>query len=691
MREGIGFEAFRFLRQVVDMDPNLIFAKDRQGRFVFANQSVADAYGTTISDLLGRTDADFNPSAAEVEHYRQDDLEVMDSGFDKFIPEEQVSDRFGQTRWFQTVKRAIRSPEGTVDHVLGVSVDITHRKRVENSLRRRTERLAQEQAALLELARAEHSGNQEAFAHICMIAARMLDVARVSIWRFDDQEAVRVYLHDERRPASPQSVTAEVRLLFADYPEFFTALRDERTIWTENAAADPRTASLMAGPLRSMGISSFLAVPLHLDGKLAGVMVNAHLGPPRRWTLEEQSFAASIADFVPLALEADRRRVVERQFVEAQKMEAVGLLAGGLAHDFNNLLTAILGFVSVAKRRIEPQHPVVGIIDRIEAACGRAGGMTRQLLAFSKHQSFEIESLDVNLVVSELSRLLTRVIHEDIELIVECSRQPLVVRADRTQLDQVLLNLCTNACHAMPHGGQLRVITDRVEIGEHSLGHPDALPGTYLRLSVIDTGVGIEPDVLQRIWEPFFTTKEEGTGLGLATVYAIVRRLNGYVAVESEPGRGTRFDIHLPLTAAPIQAMAPEPAELLSGRETLLFVDDEPMLRELIGEGLSLFGYRLLCAGDGSEALELFRQHGADINLAVVDMVMPELSGPALCRQLMQLKPDLPILLMSGHASDRDEDGSLPMIAKPFKVPALARRIRQLLDVARGRGTVAAR
>jgi PAS domain S-box-containing protein len=678
MGDDFNEAAFRFLRQVVDLDPNLIFAKDRKGRFVFANQAVADAYGTTIGELIGRTDADFNPNAAEVDHYLHDDNEVMDLGVDKFIPEEQVTDRSRRTRWFQTAKRAIRSANGSIEHVLGVSVDITVRKRIEDDLRRRSQRLFEEQTALLDLARLESSSLPEALAQIANVSARILDVARVSIWQFDDHQATRVHVHCAEAPGE---VAPPVSIAFADHPELFTVLEQHRTITIEDAHNDPRTKAMMLGPASGLGIASFLTVPLRLDGKLFGVVVNAHVGAPRRWTLEEESFAAAVADFVPLAFEADRRRSMEGQLVQAQKMEAVGLLAGGLAHDFNNLLTAILGFVSLAKMQLPDDHPVASLVDRIESACGRAGGMTRQLLAFSKHNFVEIESLDANAIVRELSRILGRVVNEDIQLTVDCSPEQLVVRADRTQLDQVIINLCTNACHAMPDGGQLRLVTERVAVNEASVRHPDAPPGPYLRLSVADSGIGIEPAHLERIWEPFFTTKEEGTGLGLATVYAVVRRLNGFINVESERGRGTRFEVYLPLAATGVQPTAPEPIAALGGGETILLVDDEPMLRELVGDGLSLYGYRVLCAASGEEAIELFRQRGDEIALAVVDVVMPQMSGPTLSRRLLQEWPGTPILLMSGHAPEKlvEDARTLPTIAKPFKVPALAQRIRALL------------
>jgi len=331
--------------------------------------------------------------------------------------------------------------------------------------------------------------------------------------------------------------------------------------------------------------------------------------------------------------------------------------------------------------QLPDDHPVASLVDRIESACGRAGGMTRQLLAFSKHNFVEIESLDANAIVRELSRILGRVVNEDIQLTVDCSPEQLVVRADRTQLDQVIINLCTNACHAMPDGGQLRLVTERVAVNEASVRHPDAPPGPYLRLSVADSGIGIEPAHLERIWEPFFTTKEEGTGLGLATVYAVVRRLNGFINVESERGRGTRFEVYLPLAATGVQPTAPEPIQALGGGETILLVDDEPMLRELVGDGLSLYGYRVLCAASGEEAIELFRQRGDEIALAVVDVVMPQMSGPTLSRRLLQEWPGTPILLMSGHAPEKlvEDARTLPTIAKPFKVPALAQRIRALL------------
>jgi CheY-like chemotaxis protein len=212
-----------------------------------------------------------------------------------------------------------------------------------------------------------------------------------------------------------------------------------------------------------------------------------------------------------------------------------------------------------------------------------------------------------------------------------------------------------------------------------------------VRLSVADTGMGMDPTIVERIWEPFFTTKAEGTGLGLATVYAIVRRLNGFITVESEPGTGTRFEVYLPLAATGVQPVAPEPIEAIGGGETILLVDDEAMLRELVGDGLSLFGYRMLCASGGEEAIEIVRRRGSEIALAVVDLVMPQMSGPALCRRLAELRPGMPILLMSGHAPEKmiDEARMLPVIAKPFKVPALAQRIRRLLGEAHGRAEIA--
>jgi CheY-like chemotaxis protein len=260
-----------------------------------------------------------------------------------------------------------------------------------------------------------------------------------------------------------------------------------------------------------------------------------------------------------------------------------------------------------------------------------------------------------------------------------------MVRADRTQLDQVLINLCTNAFHAMPHGGRLCITTEQLQFDQTP--HLQARPGPYLRLSVSDTGVGIAPDFLERIWEPFFTTKKEGTGLGLATVYAIIRRHNGFVTVTSELARGSRFDVHLPLSPVAHKPVQADPLESLGGKETILLVDDEPMLRELIGEGLSTYGYQVLGASDGDQALELFRRKRGEIDLAVVDVVMPQMSGPVLCSQLLREQPDLKLLLMSGHAPEEllDEAAVFPVIPKPFKVPALARRIRQLLAMVPGR------
>jgi PAS domain S-box-containing protein len=397
---------------------------------------------------------------------------------------------------------------------------------------------------------------------------------------------------------------------------------------------------------------------------------------------------------VPMGLEmivedVTERRLLEEQFRQAQKMEAVGQLAGGIAHDFNNLLTAISGYADLLRVRTPPEDPRRGYVEEIGAAADRASALTRQLLAFSRRQILEPRVVNVEEMVRNVERMLRRIIGEDIELETRLTARG-SVRADVSQLEQVLLNLAVNARDAMPEGGKLLIEADDVEVhGGQELQRPGRgpmPPGSYVRLAVSDTGIGMDRSALSHIFEPFFTTKEpgKGTGLGLATVYGIVKQSEGFIWVSSEPGRGARFDVYLPRVSEPAEAARTAPArENLGGRETILLVEDEERVRFIVSEMLEWYGYTVLRAPGAAEAVTLARSHPGPIHLLLTDVVMPRLSGRALRDELSTYRPRVPVLYMSGYAGeDRTRDlltNGAAFLAKPFTAAALARKVREVL------------
>lgn len=376
----------------------------------------------------------------------------------------------------------------------------------------------------------------------------------------------------------------------------------------------------------------------------------------------------------------------EQQFFEAQKMEAVGRLAGGVAHDFNNVLTAILGYVDVLGETLSPGDTRREDVEEIRLAAQRAAGLTRQLLAFSRHQVLEPRILSPDEVLGTLDRMLGRLIGEDVHLVMARPEQSGNVLADAVQLEQVIINLAVNARDAMPRGGTLTISSADVTIRDH-----DTIPaGEYVMLSVTDNGEGIPPDAVARIFEPFFTTKEKGkgTGLGLSTVYGIVKQFNGHIDVISAVGQGTTFRVYLPRVEGPAESRVPHgPAiapELLSGSETILLAEDEEQLRKLYATLLSRLGYRVLETTTAEEALAIGIEHLRAIDLVISDVVMPGISGPELAHRLQELRPDLPVMLISGYTAEvlKPHDLNHPgrtFLQKPFEPIDLARRVRAML------------
>jgi len=392
-----------------------------------------------------------------------------------------------------------------------------------------------------------------------------------------------------------------------------------------------------------------------------------------------------------VARDVTERKLLEAQLRHAQKMEAVGRLAGGLAHDFNNLLTGVIGYAEFLLEDMGPHDSRRHEIQQIARAGRLAAGLTRQLLAFSRGQMRQPVVFDLNAAIVDLAKFLPRLLGEDVEMKFAAASEPAYVKVDPIAIKQVIMNLAINARDAMPGGGTLTIETANVELDEAGAArHADVKPGSYVMLAVSDTGTGMDPETRARIFEPFFTTKEQdvGTGLGLSTAYGIIKQSGGHIDVDTAIGKGTTFRIYLPRSRRGPGAASPQEAvpEVRGGSETILVVEDEEVVRGLARRALERYGYRVLVAADGEQALRLARQHPGRIHLLLADVVMPRISGPELAARLADFRPGIRVLFMSGHAvltGGQQEwlPTSAPLLGKPFTARALAGKVREVLDL----------
>ncbi|MGC2185356.1 MAG: response regulator [Terriglobales bacterium] len=402
--------------------------------------------------------------------------------------------------------------------------------------------------------------------------------------------------------------------------------------------------------------------------------------------------AGRITHFISNDRDITERRRLENQLQQAQKMDAIGRLAGGVAHDFNNLLMVISSYAELMLDSLAPQHPLRRNVDEIQKASRSAADLTRQLLAFGRKQMQSLQLLDLNRIIADINKMLPRLIGEDIELVFVPGEKLAKVKADPVQIEQIVMNLAANARDAMPKGGRLVIETASLQLDDAYIQqHSIVPPGSYVLLTVTDSGSGIAPEHLSHIFEPFYTTKEEGkgTGLGLATVYGIVKQNSGFIWVYSEPGMGTTFKIYLPQTRQAKLALQPPVAIEGSPRgcETLLLAEDEAAVRQSTHEFLSLSGYIVLEAKNGTEALALARAYNGVIDLMVTDVVMPQMGGARLAGELASDRPDMKVLFVSGYAETTFQhhgaiDVTTRFLQKPFSLKTLARKIREVLDEA---------
>lgn len=600
----------------------------------------------------------------------------------------------GQERVVQGIGRVERNEAGEIIAVYGTGQDITERKRAEEEIRKRNRELA----LLNRVIAATAIGNeaQTALETVCRELALAFQVPQAAAALFDDERSEAVVVAEY--VTSGRTLSLGERIPMTGSPGMEHLLTKMSPFIIADAQSGTRQAPIQ-DVFRQRGANSLLLVPLIVQGEVVGSL-GLETAEPRAFTDDEVTLARRVAEQVSGVLARarleDERRQLEEQFYQAQKMEAVGRLAGGIAHDFNNLMTVIHLSSRLLERRLVPEDPLRPHVLRIQEAGKRATNLTRQLLAFSRREMIEPQVVDLNQLLGDLERMLQRLISEDVVLTMNLMADLWAVKIDPTQVEQVVVNLAVNSRDALPGGGELTIETQNVVLdATYADQYLEVDPGEYAVLLVTDNGAGMDDEVKSHLFEPFYTTKErgKGTGLGLATVFGIVKQNGGHIGVDSQVGVGTTFKIYLPRYTeelpSPVTDGDHEPTdgdqEPTRGSETLLLVEDEEAVRELTRDILMAQGYDVLTAEDGIDALHVAQAHKAPIHILVTDVVMPRMSGRALADQLKATHHDMRVLYISGYTDDAIVhhgvlDEAVHFLSKPFEVEELARKVRDVLD-----------
>jgi PAS domain S-box-containing protein len=670
---------------------------------------------TIVQDMLLKY---ANPRLAEVTGYTVEEL--VDTPFTHYVhPDElpKVIDRYERRMAGEDVtpvyETAIKHRDGSridVEFNAGIITyqersadlviirDITGRKRAEEALRLRIEQLdalsraSQAVTASLEL--------DQVLAQIVPLASQVSASDYSSVVLVD--ESGRMGQSAENVPGVP-AIKYRVRdegltswIVRSHQAAVIDEIGEDGSVTPDPGEGAPRFANPL---IVKAGVKSLAGVPLMVKDRLLGVLYLHSLRPGAFHG--QLPLLTAFANQVAIAIENARlhealeqeltgRKRLEEQLLQAQKMEAVGRLAGGVAHDFNNVLTAITGYADLLLMNLGDLDPWRKDVEEIKKAADRASTLTHQLLAFSRKQVLQPRVLNLNAVVANMEKMLRRLIREDIDLVAVLDPALGNVKADPGQTEQVIMNLAVNARDAMPQGGKLTIETMNVYLDEdYARQHVDVQPGPYVMLAVSDTGIGMNEETLSYIFEPFFTTKEkdEGTGLGLSTVYGIVKQSGGHIWVYSEPGQGTTFKVYLPQVEEVIELLEPSsvPTELPQGSETVLLVENADIVRGLAHRVLLQNGYTVLEARHGEEAFLICEQHEGPIHLLVTDVVMPGMSGRELAERLTTSYPETKVLYMSGHTDNAIVrhgvlEPDIAFLQKPFTPDVLARKVREVLD-----------
>ncbi len=519
----------------------------------------------------------------------------------------------------------------------------------------------------------------ECIAHITETAAQMVAVERASVWFYDE---TRSHIECSDLFLASQSIHQKPGILKAkDFPEYFEAMRQARIIDAVDAHKDARTAEFSGSYLLQHHIGAMLDAPIRFRGETCGVICLEHVGDTRDWTRNEKAFISTLTDVLALAMEQwqhqhslQEHARLELKMLESQKLESLGVLAGGIAHDLNNMLTPILSRASLAALKLGSNHPAIGDVVAIEQAAIRAGDIIKQLLAYAGRTPNQKRPVNINRVVREMTELLKHTISSHAEIKYELSRHKLVALADPGQIQQVVLNLITNASDAVASKrGTILLRTKLID------------QGRSISLEVIDNGCGMDQKTQASIFDPFFTTKADGHGLGLAAVMGIVEGHGGSLHVTSEPNVGTEIRLVLPLVTESEQIEVKDSHGVIvdSEKGTILIIDDDALIRECALVSLEYFGYQALEAESGSKGLQLFNEHLDEILCVIVDQSMPDMDGPDVIKSLRLISPNIPILGISGHARfplPKEIDLTYTrFLQKPFKPQEIIERVETLV------------
>jgi PAS domain S-box-containing protein len=689
-------ESNETLRALIHGSPLAIIGLDTEWRVTAWNPAAERTFGWAEAEVLGRPLEEVDGAGPEESHALAD--RAYESG-DLTGVEARRRRKDGSPVDLSISFSVLRDRQGTARGVVKIAEDITVRKAMDAALLEANQRAILEYERLLEriAALAQSLGVardlSSVFRAVLDFTLLSAPCSALSISLYDaDTRTRRVdylwYNGREQDVSGLEAIavgdgavgravaTGEVQLAEDDY---FKRLGGKQTTVYKGYEEDPRNPR------------SALVAPMAYKGAVVGV-VEIQCYEEAAYTSGHVTAMSMAANLTANAVENvrlyEREREKEEQLRHSQRLESVGKLAGGVAHDFNNLLVAINGYSDLSLRRLEEGDPVRYNVEEIKRAGERAAALTSQLLAFSRKQVMQPKLISLNEVVTDMNRMLRRVIGEDIELVVALAPDLGVIRADPNMLEQVVLNLCVNSRDAMPRGGRLVIETSNVALDDaYAYRHVGVKPGRYVCLSVSDTGEGMDAKTRARVFEPFFTTKEmgKGTGLGLSTVYGIVKQSGGNVWVYSEAGQGSVFKVYLPrVEEGPVEERAaPEAAPPPAGSEKILLVEDDSLVRLVVREIISEQGYEVLAADGPAEAERLFREH-EDIELLLTDVVMPQMNGKELAERLLGRRPALRVLFMSGYSEAVVRDGALEegieFIQKPFTPDALLRKLREVLD-----------
>jgi two-component system, cell cycle sensor histidine kinase and response regulator CckA len=629
-------EAKKYLDKIINSIADPLFVKDRQHRWVLINEALHSLMGHTREEILGKSDYDYFPREEADIFWAKDEV-VFTSG-EEHVNEEMITDARGDVHIIAT-KKTLFTDERGEQFLVGVIRDITDRKRMEE--------------ALLE--------SETQYRNLVESSLVGVYIIQDYLFKFVNKR------YCEMTGYSYEEIVNRINPIDITHPE-------------DRRAVEENIRKRISGEIDSV---EYEIRTIRKDSRVIFTKVFGRCvifqGKP--------TIMGTVIDITEQKRSEDDKTRLETQLTQAQKMESLGTLAGGIAHDFNNILTTIIGYGGLLQMNMDEASPLNSYVDSILSATQKAADLTKSLLTFSRQQPVTLAPLDINATIKGTEKLLKRLLTEDIDLRTYFTEDNTVVMADKTQMDQILFNLVTNARDAMPKGGTLTIESDTIEMDrEFTRIHGFGEPRRYVLIKISDTGKGMDEVTREHIFDPFFTTKEvgKGTGLGLATVYGIVKKHGGYITVESTPNHGTIFQVYLPSVMATIDQEVQKMVSIRGGEETILIAEDNEGARHFMRDLLQQYGYKTVEAMDGEDAIGKFAQH-QDIDLIILDSVMPKKNGREVYEAIRKVKPHIKALFTSGYTKDiildkGIETKNFDYIAKPMSPTTLLQKVREVLD-----------